>query len=430
MLLSLGQAIVNIFLVRLCDNIVNLLVFVGKDGKVCVLASYDKQSFFKEFCLNIPVYSACFVRKKLLLSSYCDIAVVNFNFEYDDKTKASFCLNTSLSAAFSNINNIRIAGVLKMCTNTSRSTVIVAKRNGYVYAIEESYLSNYSAFKGNDLQKAVTEVCEISKKVDRLRSNLKVTETSLKEVNKIISLVRDLDIRVGSSKVESLFSCQLLPKMYCKEVGVEMQMSYHGTLILSDDWYICVCYTFPKFHHQLCFSLLQINGGNTITHFMKIAEQSLPFHIKCVLYHVPNGTKAPVGVSMVLKQETFDVLKFVKLSDKNVFQSSPCNVKGCLTVSKSSLKKWGESINTNVEGISPIDSFLSSTKLAPVSKDRVTIQDSSVILKAGDSAVAYLNKTIQEHCVVVNLLTNSPYFICELRAAIFERIKVSIFKQT
>ena len=209
-----------------------------------------------------------------------------------------------------------------------------------------------------------------------------------------------------------------------------MQMSYHGTLILSDDWYICVCYTFPKFHHQLCFSLLQINGGNTITHFMKIAEQSLPFHIKCVLYHVPNGTKAPVGVSMVLKQETFDVLKFVKLSDKNVFQSSPCNVKGCLTVSNSSLKKWGESINTNVEGISPIDSFLSSTKLAPVSKGQVTFQDSSVILKAGDSAVAYLNKTIQEHCVVVNLLTNLPYFICELRAAIFERIKVSCFKLT
>jgi len=430
LLLSLGQAVVNIFVVRICGNIVNLLVFVGKDGKVCVFASYDKQNFFKEFCLNMPVYSACFVRKKLLLSSYCDITVVNFDFKYDDKTKASFCLNTALSAAFSNTNTIRIADVLKMCANASRSTVIVAKGNGHIYAIEESYLSNYSALKGNNLQKAVTEVCEISKKVDQLKSDLKVTETSLNEMNKIISLVHDLDIRAVSRKGKSLFSCQLLPNMYCKEMGVEIQMSYHGTLILSDDWYICLCYTFPKFHHQLCFSLSQINGGNTITHFMKIAEKSLPFHVKCILYHVPNRTKAPVGVSMILKQETFDVLKFVKLSDKNVFQSLPCNVKGSLTMSRSSLKKWEESINTNIEEVLPIDSFLSSTKLAPVAKDQLMFQDSSVILKAGDSDVAYLNKTIQEHCVVVNLLTNSPYFICELRAAIFERIKVSMFKQS
>jgi len=54
-----------------------------------------------------------------------------------------------------------------MSANTSGSTVIVAKENGNMYTIEESYLSNYSALKGNDLQKVVTQVSEISKNIEQ-----------------------------------------------------------------------------------------------------------------------------------------------------------------------------------------------------------------------------------------------------------------------
>ena len=422
LLLSLGQAIVDIFVVRLCEELVNLLIFVGKDGMVCVLTSYDKGNFFKEFCLNIPVCSTCFVGNKLLLSSYYDVTVVNFDFKCDDKSKASFCLNTALSAAFSNANTIRITGVLKMCVDTSRSTVIVAKGNGHIYTIDESYLTNYSTLKGNDLQKAVTQVCEISKKVDGLKDNLKVTETSIKEVNNVMVLFHDLNVGIGNFG-ECLFTCQLQPKVYCKDIGVELQLTYHGTLILSNDWYICVCFTFPKFHHQLCFRLPHLNGGNTITHLMKVAEKSLPFHVKCILYHTPNGTRAPVGVSVLLKQETFDVLNFVKVSDENLPRSSACTVKGCLRVSKNSLKKWDDGISTN--DVSLINNLFSCRRMG---KGQLTFQDSCVIVKASNSAVAYLYKTIQEYCVVVNLLTNSPSFICELRAAIFERLKVIIAK--
>jgi len=424
LLLSLNQAIMGIFVVQVCQGLVNLLVFVGKEGKVCFLASYDKQNCFKEVCVNLSVYAACFVGSKLLLSSYCEITVLNFDFKCD-KNKESFCLNTALSSAFSDVNTIKISGVVRMCVDTKRTTVIMGKRNGHIYTVDESYFTNYSAVKGNDLQKAVTQVCEISKKVDELKDNLKMTEISLKEVNSVIAIIRDLDVGIGSVK-ESLFSCQFLPKVYYKDIGVELHLSYHKTLILSDSWYICVCFTFPKFHHQLCFSLSGINGGNTITHFMKLAEKSLPFHIKCVLCHAANGTRAPVGVSVVLKQETFDVLKFVKVLDKGLLQTSPSTIKGCLRVSKNSLKQLEDNINTDdIEVVNCLFSCGGSTRLAPVARGQSAFQDSSVISKAGDSAIAHLYKTIQEDHVVINLLSNSPSFICELRAAIFERIKVS-----
>ena len=425
LLLSMNQPVIEVLAhTILCSNDTevgaNSLFFIGKEGKVCVLFSFKKSSDSKEFLLNIPVYSACVLKHYLLMSSYKEIMVINLECKGNNKEE-SFCISTLLVKAFCNPKILKIDSVTKMCVDTRRSSVLLAKRNGCVYALNESDLaSKLLSPLGNNLQEVVTKLGEVSDKIDMLKKNLNTTDMCLKQLNGSIGLFLSVNLRDENN---ALFSCQLLPEIYDQkngEISVKLDLKYSGSKPSADGWFLSIHMTSSNYTCGFSFySLSDFTQDETFSHHIKLCTKHLAIKVTWSIYchftheELSRSNKV-AGICSVIKQERLNVLGFLKKLNSNTLQQhSLCNMEGHLTLSKQSWER------TNFKNI-----FLCE---ADSDTANLHLANSFLIHKTNIAHVVHMHKINKGECVIGRFLTNSAAFVCELRAAFIENVKVSMF---
>ena len=431
LLLSMNQPVIEVLAFRmLCSDDTevdaNSLFFIGKEGKVCILFSSGKTSGSKEFLLNVPAYSACFLKHYLLISSYKEIIVVNLECKGSNKEEP-FCFSALLVEAFCNANVLKINSVMRMYVDTRKSVVLLAKRNGYIYALDQSDLtSRLLSPTGNDLQEVLTKLGEVSDKVDLLKNNVNATEMHLKQINSAINLFFNVNPREENN---SLISCRLLPEIYDQKNGkirVKLDLKYSGTKNSADGWFLSVHVAPSKLPCSFSFySLSSFTQGEVFSQHLKLSTKDMAFQVTWTVYcdftHVGLfSAKEVVGICSVIKQEKFNVLGFLKeLSSNTMPQHSLCNIEGCLTLSKQSWERLKNAFRTNLvleKLVCEADSETENLRLA-----------SFVLHITNIAHIVHVHKIIKEEYVITRLLTNSTAFVCELRAAFIEKLKVNVF---
>ena len=433
LLLSMNQPVIEVLAFRMlcCDDTevgANSLFFIGKEGKVCVLFSFGKASGSKEFLLNVPAYSACFLKHYLLISSYKEIIVINLKCKRNSKEEP-FCIGAFLVEAFCNPNILKINSVMRMYVDTTRSVILLAKRNGYIYSLDESDLtSRLLSPLGNNLQEVVRKLGEVSDKVDLLKSNLNATEMCLKQMNSAINIFLNVNLRGENN---SLINCRLLPEIYDQknsEISVKLDLKYSGIKANADGWFICVHMVSSKFTCIVSFySLSSFTQGELFSQRLKLATKDLAFQVTWSVYcNFPHAeffsAKDVVGICSVIKQERFNVLEFLKELNSNTLQQQHllCNIDGHLALSKQSWERLKNAFGTNLlleKLLCEADSEIAKLQLA----------NSFVLYKANIAHIVHVHKIEKEEYVIVRLLTNSAAFVCELRAAFIEKLKVNLF---
>ncbi len=428
LLLSMNQPVIEVLAFRmLCSTDTeigaNSLFFIGREGKVCVLFSSRKFNGSKEFLLNIPVYSACFLKHYLLISSYKEIMVINLECK-ENNEEESFCIGTLLVKAFCNPKILKIDSVMRMCVDTRRSIVLLAKRNGCMYALEESDLpSRLLSPLGNNLQEVVTKLGEVSDKIDTLKSNLNATDVCLKKLNSSISLFLNVNIRDENN---SLFSCQFLPEIYEQkngEISVNLDLQYSGTKPSAGGWFLSIYMASSKYTCGFSFyPLSDFTEDEMFSHHLKLSTKHLAFQVTWSIYcdftHEKFFSANKVsGICAVIKQEKLSVLRFLKkLNSNTVQQDLLCNMEGQLGHLTLSKQSWER---TNFKDIFQCEANNDTANLH--------LANSFVIHKANIAHVVHMHKINKGECVTGRFLTNSAAFVCELRAAFIEKLEVSVF---
>lgn len=412
-LCSINQPIVEILAFRiLCssDTLVgaNSLFFIGKEGKICVLFSSGTTSDYKEFFLNVPVYSACFLKHHLLISSYKEIVVITI--------ASNVSLSAALVEAFCNPNTLKINSVIRMHVDATKSIVIMTKRNGYAYSLDESnVISRLASPIVNNLQKVVTQIGEVSDKVDLLKANINVTEMCLKQVNNAINLFISVNLR---DEIDSLINCQLFPEVYNQKIGIKLEMKpIEAGRTNTKGFFLSVQTLSSKFKHISSFySLSSFTQSETFSQDLRFSIKDLPFQVTCIIYcdltHMEFfNAKEALGISAVLKHKKFHVLDFLKEINSNIAQHPLCNIEGHLTLTQQTWKRLEKAFRTN-----------SLLKEINFNSETANLQFASFALQKAITVHVYsINK---DQYVTARLLTNSAAFVCELRAALVEKLKV------
>ena len=429
LLLSMNQPVIEIIAFKmLCSNNsefepgVNSLFFIGKDGKVSVLFSYGKCSGCKEFSLNMPVYSACSVKQYLLISSYKEIVVINLECKESDTES----IDAVLVEAFCNPSVLKINSVMRMYVDTKQSVILMAKRNGHIYTLDESDLkSSLLSLSGSNLQEVVTQIGEVSDKVELVKSKLNITDMHLKQINSTINLF------ILANKNGSFINCQLFPEMYYQingGIAIKLNLQFFGAKINTNGWFLSVHILSSKFNsHSSFYSLSGFIQAETFSRHLTLSTKDLPFQVACVIYcdlaYVGCfDTKKAVGISTVLKQESlkFNVLDFLTESDSNAVQHTLCNREGYLILTKQFWEQLENSHKTNL--------LLKKLLYEAVSDNAGNQLAPFVAHKANIANTVYIQRINKEECVIAKLLANSAAFVCELRAAIIENFKASVFR--
>jgi len=368
--------------------------------------------------LNVPVYSCCFIKHYLLIGSYKNIIVINLECKENGKEKFC-CVRTILVQAFYNPKVLMINSVMRMYADTRRSVVLMVKRNGYIYTLDESKLkSKLLSPTGSSLQEAVMQICEVSDKVNLLKSNLNVTEMYLKQINIAINLFLNVNLCDESN---SLINCQLLSSILHqkkRDIGIKLELECSEAKLSTNGWFLSVHVTYPKFYHISSFyPLSSFNHDEIFTQHLKLSTKDLPFQVTCVVYcdfvHAEFfNAKEAVGISTVLKQEKFNILNFLKELNSNTMQYPLCSIEGYITLTKQSWERLEKNSKKNL-----------LLKMLLVGADNQFT--SFVVHKANITEGMYVHKINKEECVIAKFLTSSIPFVCELRAAIVEKLNVS-----
>ena len=430
-LLSLNQPVIEILSFKMSSisntetGGANALFFIGKEGKICVLFSTGKCSSSKEFLLNVPVYSACFLSHCLLISSYKEIVVIDLEYKGGDKVEP--CINTLLVEAFCNASILKISSVIRMCVDLSRSSVLMAKRNGYLYALNECDLKSHCLpTTGSNLQEVVTQIGKVSDEVGLLKDSIDSIEKCLKQVNSAINLFTNVNV---TDENHSAIKCHLLPIIYDQKnggIGIKLQLECFENIypVTTSGWFLSVHITSPKLSFSSSFfSMPGFTQGEPFSNHLKLSADDLPSQIMCTVYcdftHVRFcGTRRPIGISTLLKKEKFSILDFLKELDLSRFQYSLCNIEGCLTLSKESWERLKDTSRTNLL----FEKFLCELKSGATNLQFASF----VVHKNNIINSVHVHRIDKNEYVVARLLSNSAAFVCEVRAAMVEKLKVSV----
>ena len=432
-LLSLNQPIVKILSFNMLSindtetGGADALFFIGREGKICVLFSSGKCSSSKEFLLNVPVYSACFLSHYLLISSYKAIIVINLEYKGSDKEEP--CISTFLVEAFCNANILKINSVIRMSNDLARSSVLMAKRNGYLYALNESDLKSQCLPKmGINLQEVVTQIGEVSNEVDILKNSISAVEMCLKQVNIAINLFSNVRVK---DENHLAVNCYLFPEMYNQKNGgirIKLDLECSGSKYpdTTSGWFLSVHMISPKLSFiSYFFSVSSFTQGELFSTHLKLFTEDLPSHIFCIVYcdfEYLNfvGARRPIGISTILKKESLNILDFLKEIDSNAFQYSLCNIEGCLPLNKQSWEQLKNALRRNLL----LEKFLCEFKSGAMNPQSVLF----ILHRNNIVNSVYVCRINQDKCVMARLLTNSTTFGCELRAAIVEKLKVNVLR--
>ena len=430
-LLSLNQPVIEIlsFNVSSINNTetggANALFFIGKEGKICILFSTGKCSSSKEFLLNVPVYSACFLSHYLLISSYKEIVVIDLEYKGGDRVEP--CINTLLTEAFCNASILNVSSVLRMCVDLARSSVLMTKRNGYLYTLNDCDLKSHCLpTTGSNLQEVVTQIGEVSDEVGLLQDRIKAIEICLKQVNSTISLFSNVNFK---DEDHSTIDCHLLPVIYNQKnggIGIKLELQCFGNKYpeTTSGWFVSVHIASPKLSFSSSFfSMPSFTQGEPFSNHLKLSTKDLPLQIMCTVYcdftHVRFfGAGRPIGISTLIKKEKFSILDFLKELDSSRFQYSLYNIEGYLTLNKQSWERLKDASRTNLL----LEKFLCEVK-----SGATNLQSASfVIHKNNIMNSVHVHRIHKNEYIVARLLTNSAAFVCEVRAAMVEKLKVNV----
>ena len=427
LLLSMSQPVIKVLPFRLFtgDTEVgaNSLFFIGKEGKICILFSSGRSKDHKNFFLNVPVYSACFLQQYLLISSYKEIIVINLECK-DDNIKETLCISALLVKAFCNPHILKINSVMKMFVDTKRYIVLLVKRNGYIYALNEVDLASrlLSPFWCN-LKEIVTRFREVSDEVDLFKDDLSTTETHLKQIKNSINLFLNVDLNKEDS---SLITCSLLPVTYVRNKGdLSVKLDFKYEFEISGNVYVSIMASSKCTYSFSFYSQARLAQDENFPQNLMLSIKDLPFQVTWSVYYDFNtkelfNIKEIVRISSVLKQENFNVLDLLKEFNSNVVvqQDQLCNTQGFLTLSKQS---WQMLKNISW-------AKLSLDKLFCIASETASLQCALFAsYKENIMHIGHLGKNCNEDNVIARLFTNSAPFACELRAGVIEKLKVNVF---
>ena len=428
LLLSMSQTVIKVLPFRFFTDYTevgaNSLFFIGKEGKICVLFSSGKSKDCKDFFLNVPVYSACFLKHYLLISSYKEIIVINLECK-DDNIKETLCISALLVKAFCNPHILKINSVMKMFVDTRRSIVLLVKRNGYIYALDEVDLAStlLSPFLCN-LQGIVSKFCKVSDEVDLFKDSLSTTEHHLKQINNAIKLYLNVNLKKEDN---SLITCSLLPVTYvCNKGDLSVKLEFKCLESqISCNVYVSMVASSKYTYRFLFYSLSKLAQDEMFPQNLMLSIKDLPFQVTWNVYcdFTTIGlfnVEEIVSISSVIKQENFNVLDFLKELDLNVVQQDQfCNTEGCLTLSKQS---WEMLKNISW-------TKLSLDKLFCIASETSGLQFALFAsCKENIMHIGHLEKISEEDYVIARLFTNSAPFACEMRAEIIKNLEVNVFK--